>query len=150
MMQNISPGQEAVLEVEVTTDLTTNRMGKEGADVLSTPHLLGLMENASIKATDPTPARRLHQRRIRRGRPPSHRPHQRRPDSPRPLRPHRNRPQPPHLRNRSLRGRQSDRQSRPQARRHPHILTPSQFIMVSKSPFPLDGLTRVCKCAHLP
>ena len=53
MMQNISPGQEAVLEVKVTTDLTTNRMGKEGADVLSTPHLLGLMENASIKATDP-------------------------------------------------------------------------------------------------
>jgi predicted thioesterase len=53
MMQNISPGQEAVLEVEVTTDLTTNRMGKEGADVLSTPHLLGLMENASIRATDP-------------------------------------------------------------------------------------------------
>ena len=53
MMQNISPGQEAVLEIEVTTDLTTNRMGKEGADVLSTPHLLGLMENASIRATDP-------------------------------------------------------------------------------------------------
>ena len=47
------PGQEAVLEVQVTTDLTTNRMGKEGADVLSTPHLLGLMENASIQATDP-------------------------------------------------------------------------------------------------
>ena len=53
MMQNIAPGQEAVLEIEVTADLTTNRMGKQGADVLSTPHLLGLMENASIKATDP-------------------------------------------------------------------------------------------------
>ena len=52
MMGNIAPGQEAVLEVEVTAELTTNRMGKEGADVLSTPHLLGLMENASIKATD--------------------------------------------------------------------------------------------------
>ena len=51
-MENISPGQEAVLEVEVTKDLTTNRMGREGADVLSTPHLLGLMENASIEATD--------------------------------------------------------------------------------------------------
>ena len=53
MMNDISPGQEATLEVEVTADLTTNRMGKEGADVLSTPHLLGLMENASIQATDP-------------------------------------------------------------------------------------------------
>ncbi len=52
-MENISPGQEAVLEVTVTADLTTNRMGKEGADVLSTPHMLGLMENASIQATDP-------------------------------------------------------------------------------------------------
>ena len=51
-MENISPGQEAILEVEVTQELTTNRMGREGADVLSTPHLLGLMENASIKATD--------------------------------------------------------------------------------------------------
>ncbi|HBD85575.1 MAG TPA: hypothetical protein DC056_16355, partial [Dehalococcoidia bacterium] len=27
-------------------------MGREGADVLSTPALLGLMENASIKASD--------------------------------------------------------------------------------------------------
>ncbi len=53
MMQNIAPGQEATLEIEVTADLTTNRMGKQGADVLSTPHLLGLMENASIRATDP-------------------------------------------------------------------------------------------------
>ena len=50
--QNIQPGQEGILDVEVTGDLTTNRTGKEGADVLSTPHLLGLMENASIKATD--------------------------------------------------------------------------------------------------
>ena len=38
--------------MEVTTDLTTNRTGRDGADVLSTPQLLGLMENASIKATD--------------------------------------------------------------------------------------------------
>ncbi len=51
-LENISPGQEGVLEVEVTAELTTNRMGRAGADVLSTPHLLGLMENASIKATD--------------------------------------------------------------------------------------------------
>ena len=51
-MQNVKLGQEGILEVEVTQDLTINRMGRDGADVLSTPHLLGLMENASIKATD--------------------------------------------------------------------------------------------------
>ena len=51
-LENVSPGQEGVLEVEVTQALTTNRMGREGADVLSTPHLLGLMENACIRATD--------------------------------------------------------------------------------------------------
>ncbi len=49
---NIAIGQEATLDIEVTLELTTNRMGKDGADVLSTPHLLGLMENASIRATD--------------------------------------------------------------------------------------------------
>ena len=51
-MDNVAVGQEATLEVEVTTDLTTNRMGRAGADVLSTPHLLGLMEGACIHATD--------------------------------------------------------------------------------------------------
>ena len=51
-MDNVAVGQEATLEVEVTTDLTTNRMGRAGADVLSTPHLLGLMEGACIMATD--------------------------------------------------------------------------------------------------
>ena len=51
-MDKVSVGLEGVLEVEVTKELTTNRMGREGADVLSTPHLLGLMENASIKSTD--------------------------------------------------------------------------------------------------
>ena len=51
-MQNVQEGQEGILEVEITVDLTTNRTGKEGADVLSTPNLLSLMENASIKATD--------------------------------------------------------------------------------------------------
>ena len=53
-MDNVAVGQEATLEVEVTTDLTTNRMGRPGADVLSTPHLLGLMEGACIMATDKT------------------------------------------------------------------------------------------------
>ena len=51
-MENLKPGQSAELDVEVSKDLTTNRMGREGADVLSTPALLGLMENASIKASD--------------------------------------------------------------------------------------------------
>lgn len=51
-MENLKLGQSAELEVEVTKDLTTNRTGREGADVLSTPSLLGLMENASILASD--------------------------------------------------------------------------------------------------
>lgn len=51
-MENLESGQRAELEIEVTKGLTTNRMGKEGADVLSTPALLGLMENASIMASD--------------------------------------------------------------------------------------------------
>ena len=36
-----------------TTGLRTNLNGREGADVLSTRALLGLMENACIKASDP-------------------------------------------------------------------------------------------------
>ncbi len=52
-MEKFKAGQSAETEVEVTKDLTTNRMGREGADVLSTPALLGLMENVSIKATEP-------------------------------------------------------------------------------------------------
>ena len=52
-MEKFQPGQSAELETIVTRELTTNRMGRKGADVLSTPALLGLMENASIKASDP-------------------------------------------------------------------------------------------------
>ncbi len=52
-MDKFKAGQSAEMEVEVTKDLTTNRMGREGADILSTPALLGLMENVSIKATEP-------------------------------------------------------------------------------------------------
>ena len=52
-MDRFKAGPPAEMEVEVTKDLTTNRMGREGADVLSTPALLGLMENVSIKATEP-------------------------------------------------------------------------------------------------
>ena len=50
--EKISPGQVGELEVEVTKEMTTNRTGKEGADVLSTPALLNLMELASIEASD--------------------------------------------------------------------------------------------------
>ena len=52
-MDRLQPGQSAELETIVTKELTTNRMGREGADVLSTPSLLSLMENASIKASEP-------------------------------------------------------------------------------------------------
>ena len=51
--EGLRPGQEAELEVEVTREMTVNRMGREGAEVLSTPALLGLMEQCSIKASDP-------------------------------------------------------------------------------------------------
>ena len=45
-------GQSAEQVITITKDMTTNRTGKEGADVLSTPALLGLMENTSIKVSD--------------------------------------------------------------------------------------------------
>ncbi|MCH8089282.1 MAG: thioesterase family protein [Chloroflexi bacterium] len=52
-MDKHKPGQSAELVVEVTREMTTNRTGREGADVLSTPALLELMENASIEVSDP-------------------------------------------------------------------------------------------------
>ena len=52
-MESFRPGQSAEMEAEVTSDRTVNRMRREGADVLSTPSLLGLMEAASVKASDP-------------------------------------------------------------------------------------------------
>ncbi len=52
-MEKFQIGQEYEQEVEVTKDLTTNRMGREGADVLSTPALLGLMENTCISSSEP-------------------------------------------------------------------------------------------------
>jgi predicted thioesterase len=51
-LETLKPGQCAELQAEVTRDLTINRMGREGAEVLSTPSLLGLMEQCSIDATD--------------------------------------------------------------------------------------------------
>ena len=49
---NVKPGQTGEMNVEVTREMTVNRAGREGADVLSTPALLMLMEQASIEATD--------------------------------------------------------------------------------------------------
>ena len=49
----LKPGLTAELDVEVTADMTINRTGREGADVLSTPSLLGLMERCAIDAADP-------------------------------------------------------------------------------------------------
>ena len=49
---DIRSGLTYDLKDTVDKDQTINRMGKEGADVLSTPSLLALMEWSSIKATD--------------------------------------------------------------------------------------------------
>tara|TARA_B100001750_G_C15455361_1_gene571270 strand:- start:239 stop:616 length:378 start_codon:yes stop_codon:yes gene_type:complete len=51
-VSDIKPGQIAVTETTVTLDLTTNRVGKPGAEVLSTPSLLALMEQCCIEASD--------------------------------------------------------------------------------------------------
>ena len=52
-MEKFQPGQSLETENSVTKELTVNRMGREGADVLSTPALLMLMEEVSIKASEP-------------------------------------------------------------------------------------------------
>ncbi len=51
-MDDIKPGLSYDLEDTIAMDQTINRMGKEGAEVLSTPSLLALMEWSSIKSTD--------------------------------------------------------------------------------------------------
>ena len=51
-MDKLKPGQSAEIEVEITRELTINRTGREGDDVLSTPALLSLMEQCCIEATD--------------------------------------------------------------------------------------------------
>ena len=51
--QGFQPGQSAELDVVVTKEMSTNRTGRDGADVLSTPSLLGVMERASIRASEP-------------------------------------------------------------------------------------------------
>lgn len=52
-MEKFEAGQKHQQEIEVTLEHTTNRMGKPGADVLSTPALLGLMEGACIQQSEP-------------------------------------------------------------------------------------------------
>jgi predicted thioesterase len=51
-MDDIKPGLSYDLEDTIEMDQTINRMGKPGAEVLSTPSLLALMEWSSIKSTD--------------------------------------------------------------------------------------------------
>ena len=51
-MDAIRPGLRYELNDTVSEDQTINRMGKPGAEVLSTPSLLALMEWSSIHSTD--------------------------------------------------------------------------------------------------
>lgn len=46
-------GQSAKTQVEITSEMTTNRTGNAGDDVFSTPAMLGLMEGACIQLSDP-------------------------------------------------------------------------------------------------
>lgn len=52
-MDKFQMGQTFEHEYEVTKNDSVNRTGKDGADVLSTPALLGLMENACILQSEP-------------------------------------------------------------------------------------------------
>ncbi len=51
--QALSPGMSASLDQQVEQQHTINRTGKPGADVLSTPAMIMLMEQAAIEAIDP-------------------------------------------------------------------------------------------------
>ncbi len=50
--KDLRVGHSVELEFEVTTEYTINRSGKKGAEVLSTPSLLHMMEMTCIEATD--------------------------------------------------------------------------------------------------
>ena len=52
-LQGLKPGQTDETATIVTKPMTVNRMGREGADVLSTPALLMLMEEICIRASEP-------------------------------------------------------------------------------------------------
>ena len=45
-MDKFKSGQSANVDFVITSEMSTNRTGKPGAEVLSTPSLLGLMEGA--------------------------------------------------------------------------------------------------------
>ena len=51
-LSRIQAGQTGIVNSKVTKRLSINRTGHEGADILSTPGLLELMELACIKTTD--------------------------------------------------------------------------------------------------
>ena len=51
-IEDVRPGDSASVDYTVTREMTVNRTGREGADVLSTPSLLNLMELTCIAATD--------------------------------------------------------------------------------------------------
>ncbi len=51
--QALSPGMSASLDQQIERQHTINRTGKPGADVLSTPAMIMLMEQAAIEAIDP-------------------------------------------------------------------------------------------------
>ena len=51
-MEKLEQGKVFEVSTEVTLDLTINRMGRTGAEVLSTPSLLKLMEECCIDASE--------------------------------------------------------------------------------------------------
>ena len=51
-LEDVKAGDSATVDYEITKEMTVNRTGKPGADVLSTPWLLNLMELTCIEATD--------------------------------------------------------------------------------------------------
>ena len=52
-MEKLEIGKAFEVITEVTLDLTINRMGRTGAEILSTPSLLKLMEECCIEASEP-------------------------------------------------------------------------------------------------
>lgn len=50
---DVAPGATAEVEVTVTPDRTAEAMGNRGVPVLSTPHVIGLLENAAHRVLAP-------------------------------------------------------------------------------------------------
>tara|TARA_B100001750_G_C15345356_1_gene514383 strand:- start:259 stop:627 length:369 start_codon:yes stop_codon:yes gene_type:complete len=51
-LSRVQEGLTGIVDSKVTKRLSINRTGRDGADILSTPGLLELMELACIKTTD--------------------------------------------------------------------------------------------------